>query len=69
MKTIAKLLVLSAAMTTLVLTTSPNANAKMHGARRITVKTTCTADNGSSCRCVGPCEAGATGCSCLPPAN
>lgn len=64
MKAIAKLLVLSAAMTTLVLTTSPNANAKMHGVRGITVKSTCTAGNGDTCTCAGSCSAGKTGCSC-----
>jgi hypothetical protein len=60
MKSLVKLLMLSAAITAYAFSAAPQANASTSVA---VVK--CIADNGDTCTCHGACWAGATGCGCV----
>jgi len=67
MKAVVKLLVVSIAMTTLVLAVPPTANAKGHRGMQIVTKSKCVAKNGDTCTCKGACWAGGdSGCGCTP---
>lgn len=60
MKSLVKLVMLSAAIATCAFSVSTTANASTS-----VVSVRCIADNGDTCTCKGACWAGQTGCGCV----